>query len=86
MSICSIHRKPVEGCKMCEAMPWDLLGGTKEEWEAGVKDAASEGLLKCPLCNFGGMYKKTCRQPDGRYMCPCCGRYFELPSDGKENI
>lgn len=83
MSICSIHRKPVEGCRACHSMPWDLLGGTKEEYEAGVADAVSEGLLTCPKCGFNQMFKKTCRQPDGRYMCPCCGKYFELTSNGE---
>jgi predicted RNA-binding Zn-ribbon protein involved in translation (DUF1610 family) len=63
---------------MCEAMPWDLLGTTQQRYEDAVKDAMSEGLLKCPKCGFDQMFKKTCRQPDGRYMCPCCGRYFNL--------
>jgi len=84
MSICSIHRNKVDGCPMCEAMPWDLLGGTQEQYEAKVADAASEGLLTCPKCNFNGMYKKTCRQDDGRYMCPCCGNYFELSGEEKK--
>lgn len=84
MSICSIHRIPKEGCKMCETTIWEFFGQTKEQYEASLADAKSEGLLTCPNCGFNQMFKKTCRQPDGRYICPRCGRYFELPSDGKK--
>lgn len=78
MSICSTHKEKTKGCSLCESIPWDIFNISKKDWEDGVDDASSEGLLTCPLCNFGGMFKKTCRQTDGRYMCPCCGKYFEL--------
>ncbi len=67
--------------KKNEAMPWDIFGITKREYEAIESDANSEGLIICTNCGFGGMYKKTCRQPDGKFMCPCCGRYFELKEE-----
>lgn len=78
MSICSIHKDKTKACNLCESMPWDIFNISKKDWKDGVDDASSEGLLTCPLCNFGGMFKKTCRQKNGRYMCPCCGKYFEL--------
>jgi len=81
MSICSIHLIPKEDCPMCQATPWDLLDITQKEYEGMVNDAASEGTLTCPLCNFDGMYKKTCRISDNKYICPCCGKYFELTNE-----
>jgi DNA-directed RNA polymerase subunit RPC12/RpoP len=85
MSICSIHKIPEEGCRMCKAMSWDVLKTTKEEWEAKSQDAESEGLLTCPHCGFDGMFKKTCRQSDGGYKCPLCDKHFEETTEDDKN-
>lgn len=76
MSICSAHREPVEGCAACAAMPWDVLGTTKTEWDVRLVYAASEGLINCTKCGFE-MYKATCRVHDDTFLCPLCNRYFE---------
>lgn len=74
--ICGVHRNKVEGCRMCESTPWELLDVTKEQYENSVANAASEGLMECPKCHFNQMYKKGCRQKDGKYRCPRCGNLF----------
>jgi formylmethanofuran dehydrogenase subunit E len=78
MSICSVHRVAVDGCKLCHAKPWDVFKTTEDDWNKKLDNAKSEGVITCPKCDFGGMYKKTCRQSDGRYLCPCCSNKFEL--------
>lgn len=74
--ICSRHPEYEATCAACNGTPWELLGTTQDDWEAHCREAESEGLMSCPLCVFPAMYRRACRQPDGRYMCPRCGRYF----------
>jgi predicted RNA-binding Zn-ribbon protein involved in translation (DUF1610 family) len=76
--VCSRHHPtlgPVEGCELCHTQPWELLGVSVAAWDQQLADAKSEGEINCAHCGFA-MFKKTCRERDGRYMCPCCGKYF----------
>ena len=50
--ICSRHQGYDAECAACNAMPWDLLKTTKEEWDAKMAEAEASGIVKCQKCGF----------------------------------
>lgn len=71
MGICSIHRNPKLGCKLCTATPEDLFG--KEAWEKAKERAIQAGST---VCSCGFKYYLT------THNCPRCGKGYEGESGG----
>lgn len=68
MGICSSHRNPKLGCKLCAATPEDLFG--KEAWAKAKETAEKAGKATCTGCGF--VYYLTVSS------CPMCGVKHEV--------
>ena len=71
MGICSNHRNPKIGCKLCSATPEDLFG--KDVWAKAKENAIRAGKTKCS-CGF--TYYLTVQR------CPRCGKEYSGESGG----
>lgn len=66
MTICSKHREPVDGCKLCQVTARDVL----PDYDAKLAEAKLAGSHKCEHCGF--IYYLTSD------VCPKCSRQFKI--------
>lgn len=70
MSLCSAHREPVPGCKLCETTPEDIFG--KDAWAEASARADAAGLYKCQ----GWKKRYPPQDPDDLPSGPCGYTYY----------